>query len=261
MHALILAAGRGSRLIEAMPKCLVEVGGRPLLLHQLDALTRAGAERVTLVVGHCHAQVRAAAGGAATFVLNDRYAVTNSLYSFWLAQAAVKGDLFVLNCDVLFPSDILDQLVGTGGSALAFDSGSGEEDEHMKVCVRRGRLVRMSKQLPPGSCHGENVGVLRLTEAAAQAAFAAAASLVHRGQERDWLGAAVNAIAHRHPIACVDVAGVPWVEIDFPHDLAAARTQIWPRIESLELLRRRSRPAGQRWSPTLAAAAPEAAAG
>jgi choline kinase len=119
----------------------------------------------------------------------------------------------------------------------------------------------MSKQLPPGTCHGENVGVLRLTEAAAQAAFAAAASLVHRGQERDWLGAAVNAIAHRHPIACVDVAGVPWVEIDFPHDLAAARTQIWPRIESLELLRRRSRPAGQRWSPTLAAAAPEAAAG
>jgi choline kinase len=243
-----------------MPKCLVEVGGRPLLLHQLDAVRSAGAEQVTLVVGHCHEQVRAVAGGEVSFVLNDRYADTNSLYSFWLAQAA-RGDLFVLNCDVLFPAHFLHQLVGTGGSALAFDSGSGEEDEHMKVCVEMGRLVRMSKQLPPGRRHGENVGVLRLTEAAAQAAFAAAAALVGRGRERDWLGAAVNAIAPNHPISCVDIAGFPWVEIDFPHDLARARTRIWPAIESLEPPGQRSRDAGRRRPPIRAAAAAEVAAG
>lgn len=259
MHALILAAGRGSRLTESVPKCLVEVGGRPLLLHQLDAVRDAGAERVTVVVGHGHEHVRAVAGGEASFVLNDRYADTNSLYSFWLAQSVVRGDLFVLNCDVLFPAHVLHELVGSGGSALAFDSGSGEEDEHMKVRVRRGRLVRMSKQLPRRHCHGENVGVLRLTEPVARAAFAAAASLVRRGRERDWLGAAVNAIARHHPISCVDVAGCPWVEIDFPRDLATARTRIWPEIELFEP--RRSRPAGHRWSPKLVAAASEAAAG
>lgn len=243
MHALILAAGPGSRLSEAVPKCLVDVGGKPLLSHQLDAVRNAGAERVTVVVGHGHEQVRAVAGAEVGFVLNDRYAETNSLYSFGLAQSAIKGDLFVLNCDVLFPAHLLHELAGIDGSALAFDSGSGEEGEHMKVRIRKGRLVRMSKQLPRRQSHGENVGVLCLTEAAAKAAFAAAASLVRRGRERDWLGAAINAIAPRHPISCVDVAGFPWIEIDFPHDLAAARTRVWPEIQVFEPLRPGFQPA------------------
>ncbi|NUR78753.1 MAG: phosphocholine cytidylyltransferase family protein [Thermoleophilia bacterium] len=248
MHALILAAGRGSRLGDAAatPKCLVEVGGRPLLLHQVDALRNAGATRVTVVVGHAHERVREVDGGVATFVLNARYAETNSLYSFWLARRAVRGDLFVVNCDVLFPAQILHALVSRGGSALAFDSGSGEDDEHMKVRLREGRLVRMSKQLPSAEAQGENVGVIRLTEAAANAAFCAAGSLVRSGRDREWVGSAVNAIAHRHPISCIDIAGAPWVEIDFPHDLALARTQVWPAIESLMV---GARPIRHGWAP------------
>ena len=115
MHALILAAGRGLRLAEKAPKCLIEVGGRPLLSHQIDAVRRAGAERVTVVIGHGHEQVRSFAGGEASFVLNHRYADTNSLYSFWLARQAVAGDLLVLNGDVLFPSQVLHVLLETAG--------------------------------------------------------------------------------------------------------------------------------------------------
>ena len=43
--AIILSAGRGSRLLPLtsnMPKCLIEVGGRAILDHQLDALAEAG---------------------------------------------------------------------------------------------------------------------------------------------------------------------------------------------------------------------------
>jgi choline kinase len=128
---------------------------------------------------------------------------------------------------------VLGALLEREESALAFDSGSGDHDEHMKVDVQDGRLVEMSKQLPHTRTSGENLGVLRLAEHVAHAAFDAAAALVRRGRERDWVGAAINAVAAHHPIACVDVAGLPWVEIDFPHDLAAARTSVWPAIEAL----------------------------
>ena len=45
--------------------------------------------------------------------------------------------------------------------------------------------------------------------------------------------------ARQHSIACVDVAGQPWVEIDFPEDLDSARRHIWPAIHASVLQRRR----------------------
>lgn len=235
MDALILAAGRGSRLGEATPKCLVEVGGGSLLSYQLEAVRAAGAERVTLVVGHCDRQVRAAVADDVDVdvVHNPRYPITNSLYSFLLARRSISVELLVLNCDVLFPPAVLSALLECAGSAVAFDSQSGADPEHMKVSVQDGRLVEMSKQLPFQDNHGENLGLVHLTEDVAEATFDAAAMLVRRGGERDWLGAAINVVARRHPITCVDVAGLPWVEIDYPGDLADARTRIWPAIEAL----------------------------
>ena len=49
MDALILAAGRGTRLREGRAKCLVDLGGRPLVHHQLDALRSAGVGRFIVV--------------------------------------------------------------------------------------------------------------------------------------------------------------------------------------------------------------------
>jgi choline kinase len=234
MQAVILAAGGGSRLGADVPKCLVGVGGQPLLEHQLDALEQSGVDEVTVVVGHQHEQVRDAVGRRVRLVRNARYAETNSLYSFWLARQAVEGELVLLNSDVLFPSQLLGRLLSAPGSALAFDTSSGEDDEHMKVLTRRGHLQRMSKALPPDDTDGENVGVIRLSASAADAAFEAAGWLVQEGCLAEWVGAAITDVAPRHPIACLDVADLPWVEIDFPEDLELARDQVWPAIEALD---------------------------
>jgi mannose-1-phosphate guanylyltransferase len=55
VNAMLLAAGRGTRLGEAsrtVPKALVDVGGRPLLDRQLDYLSAQGAERIAINVHH-----------------------------------------------------------------------------------------------------------------------------------------------------------------------------------------------------------------
>ena len=56
MHAIILAAGRGSRLAEhnpeGLPKCLMEFGGRSLLARHLDLLFQFGIRSVDLVIGY-----------------------------------------------------------------------------------------------------------------------------------------------------------------------------------------------------------------
>lgn len=62
----ILAGGRGSRLgarTTRTPKPLLEVAGRPFLLHQLRALSQHDVSRVVLCVGHLGSQVQQIIGG------------------------------------------------------------------------------------------------------------------------------------------------------------------------------------------------------
>jgi CTP:molybdopterin cytidylyltransferase MocA len=51
---VLLAAGRGARIGER-PKCLLELGGVPLIRRQLIALSGAGVDELVVVLGH-HAQ-------------------------------------------------------------------------------------------------------------------------------------------------------------------------------------------------------------
>src|SRR3954468_11927719 len=214
MDALILAAGSGRRLRLDRPKCLVELDGLPLVDHQLRALEWAGVERVVVVAGYHADDVQEALPADTTVVLNEDYADTNSLYSFWLARQELEEEVLVLNGDVLFHPVIARALVRRPRSALAYDSRSGREEEEMKLIIRGGGLSAMSKKLAPERSCGENVGMVRLSGAATEAAFDAPGLLIAAGRSQDWVTAAFSRIARAHRIDCMDVAGLPWAEID-----------------------------------------------
>jgi NDP-sugar pyrophosphorylase family protein len=60
MQVMLLAAGRGTRLGELgrqTPKVLVEIGGKPLLAHQIEYLAREGAELVVINAHHLSEQI------------------------------------------------------------------------------------------------------------------------------------------------------------------------------------------------------------
>lgn len=56
--AVLLAAGKGTRLRSSLPKVLHQAAGRPLLAWVIDAARQAGCERILVVVGHGAEQVR-----------------------------------------------------------------------------------------------------------------------------------------------------------------------------------------------------------
>ncbi len=233
MQALILAAGRGSRLGkrgEDTPKCLLEIGRRPTVEHQLEALADAGVGPVAMVIGYCADEIRTAVGLRAEYIHNARWMSTNSLSSFHLAREWVDGPLVVINSDVLFHPEILHRLLAAGGDAIAYDSGSGGAPEQMKVRVVDGQLVNMSKDMPADQISGENVGILSFTAETCRLLFEKAGELLEAGKEQSWLGEAVRDVARERSVRAVDVAGLPWVEIDTAHDLDLARRVVWPAI-------------------------------
>ena len=76
MRAMILAAGRGERLrplTDETPKPLIEVGGKPLIEHQLERLARAGFREVVINTGHLGAQLPAALGDGQRWGVSIRY--------------------------------------------------------------------------------------------------------------------------------------------------------------------------------------------
>lgn len=60
MRAVLLAAGLGTRLrpyTEATPKCLIEIGGTPLVIHWLKKLTESGIQEVLINTHYLSDQV------------------------------------------------------------------------------------------------------------------------------------------------------------------------------------------------------------
>lgn len=232
---MILAAGVGSRLRSAgheCPKCLVPIADRPLIDHQLDALRAAGVREVCLVVGHLREQVRARVDRACRLIVNERFAETNSLVSLWHARHWVRGSFALLNCDVLAHPDVYRRVLTARGTALAYDSSSGDDDEHMKVRVRDGCVQAMGKTLAPSRTDGENVGILKFDASAVDPLFDEVERLVSSDGDRHWAPAAVDRLARRLPVHAVDVADLPWTEIDYPTDLDLAERDVWPLIRS-----------------------------
>lgn len=67
--AVILAAGKGTRMKSKLPKVLHKIGGKPMLQHVLDAADAAGAARKVVVVGHEAELVEAMIGEQAQMAL------------------------------------------------------------------------------------------------------------------------------------------------------------------------------------------------
>ena len=62
--AIILAAGKGTRMKSHLPKPLVPVKGRPMVRYLIDALESAGVEDIAIVIGHGADEMRNELGNA-----------------------------------------------------------------------------------------------------------------------------------------------------------------------------------------------------
>ncbi len=76
MKAMILAAGRGERMrpiTDKMPKPLLKVGGKPLIVWHLEGLAKAGFKEIVINHAHLGEQIEAALGNGAQWGVSIQY--------------------------------------------------------------------------------------------------------------------------------------------------------------------------------------------
>jgi len=116
--AVVLAAGKGTRMRSRLPKVLHLAAGRPLLAWVLDAARAAGCERILVVVGHGSERVRSEIGGDdLTWVIQEQQRGTGHALAQAAAQVAGPALLLVLSGDVpLVSAATLERLAATAAA-------------------------------------------------------------------------------------------------------------------------------------------------
>lgn len=123
MKAIILAAGRGSRmknLTDARPKCLVELRGKALLDWQLEALHGAGISEIAIVTGYKRELLLNR--GLMEFY-NPRWAETNMVSSLACAQEWLQAEPCIVSySDIFYEASAVKSLVSSAASlAVTYD--------------------------------------------------------------------------------------------------------------------------------------------
>lgn len=102
-HAVIAAAGTGSRLSMGMPKCLIEVSGRKIIDYQLDLLK--DIEDVRIVVGYKSDEVIKYVKSIRSdikFIVNSEFSSTNTLQSFYMGCEDINEFCIIFDGDIIF---------------------------------------------------------------------------------------------------------------------------------------------------------------
>ncbi len=100
--AIVLAAGKGTRMKSDLHKVLHPIAGRPMLLHLTQAVADLGAQRTVVVTGAGREQVEAAVAslGIATAVQSEQLGTAHAVAQAENALSGFDGDVLILYGDV-----------------------------------------------------------------------------------------------------------------------------------------------------------------
>ncbi len=246
MRAIILAAGRGLRLqqpLEAQhPKCLLRFDDVTLLERHLRLLGALGVTEIVLALGFQSEQVEAELarlGRHAEIVLNPQFDLGSVLTVHTAAEALTRGgDVLLMDADVLYDESILQALVAQPErpvDRLLIDRDFEAGDEPVKLCAKDGVPVELRKQLAADLQYdtiGESVGFFRFSEPTAKRLAEIVAGYVDSGRAHLPHEEAVRdlLLESGHTFDIADVTGAPWIEIDFPNDVARAADEVLPQL-------------------------------
>jgi choline kinase len=241
MKALILAAGRGTRIYSVhrdRPKCLIRFNDSTILDHQIQSLFSAGVSNIGIVVGYEKDQIIQHVltryrdrRRQFTFIENPVFAKTNNIYSFWLARTWLTAESFIcLNADVVFDPSVLWPAIESA-APITMIVDPQWRDETMKVIISDDKVVQMSKRIPQSEYSGTYIGITSFAASVHDRLFAKVDNLVRTGGENEFFNVAVQQLADEGiHIGFTSTGDLPWAEIDDPGDLAFAGIHVFPRL-------------------------------
>ncbi len=236
--AVVLAAGKGMRLAprtDRYPKPLSMVGDTAIIDNLLTALSDSGVSEVVIVAGHLadvlEDHVRELALDCTVhFVINERYAHTNNIYSLWVARDYLFDGFMLFEADVFFDKGLIDDLVTVEHSdVLVVDRFrppmNGTVVTHDAHNVATGMFLGSDMRDPRERAYDKTVNFYRFGPAySSEILLPGLANHIRAGNVNSYYEVVVReSIARGERLFCLHTGRHRWWEIDDERDLATAR--------------------------------------
>ena len=237
-RAVILAAGRGSRLVgdakSTLPKPLKSVAGVPILVRILRTLQAEGITEAVVVVGYRGDQIRKALLSEPTlalklmFVENDAWDRGANGVSLLAAKHWVDQDCVLSMADHLYAPELVRRLRETdvhGACALAVDRDIErcfDLPDATKVKLAGNRIIDIGKDIE--DYDAIDTGVFRIGPALIEEL-----EKVYEMRGDCSLSDGVRALSESGRFLTVDGGEARWIDVDTPeaHARAEAMIRVW----------------------------------
>ena len=232
MKAFILAAGVSRRLYPHtydIPKCLLEVGGKPIIHYQLEALKKLGVLDITMIVGYHREMLmmnveRNFPDLNFNFVINHHYFETNTAYSIHIGRDKLDSKVLLMNADVIYPMALLEKVFSSKyKTVLAVDIKACGKEEVKVIDGGQNKIVAIGKDLIEEHCLGEFIGVAKLSKDFVNMFVRSISDLIEAGGKNDYFEVGIQSLLDKVDTHFIDISEYPCLEIDFLEDLEAAR--------------------------------------
>jgi choline kinase len=233
MKAIILAAGRGSRLkgfTDSRPKCLNTVGGQTILQRQILALQAGGVDEIVIVTGYRADMLEQS--GLKT-IYNAEWETTNMVRSLLCAKSEFDKHLIVSYSDIIYSSEVVRRLSSQGRDAvIVYDKNWKDlwklrfrnplEDAESFRIDKKGRLMEIGLPVKDiDEIQGQYTGLMRYTPRT----FSWIVEFLNKQScdidKIDMTTLLFNLVCEGYPIYGMPIYG-GWCEIDTVTDLELA---------------------------------------
>jgi choline kinase len=242
MKAIILAADSGVSLYpytKYIPPCLLDVGGKAILEHQIDQIRYSGIDKVVIVVGFKFEKVENLLktydrqGLLIKTLINPYYETTDSLLSLWIAKEFTE-DVVVIDGNVVFDFGLLERALTLRSETICLPvkRKSIYDEEDTKVVIRGDRITEIGKTLST-SASAESVGIRVFRDRG----FALLERTIeeevrdHRPEKKCYVSAIQRLIDKGYKVKPIDIGDLYWIRIASTSDLANARINANKLIE------------------------------
>lgn len=223
MKAIILAAGRGTRLGLDLPKAMVEIDcGQTIIDYQVENLKPFIPAQDILVVVGFKKELITARHQELNFVVNERFALTNTSKSLLEGLNRVDDDVLWINGDVIFDRKLIPKMLSAGCSCVLVDNKRCGPEEVKYRIDEEGYITEISKQVE--QARGEALGLNLVTKADLKP-FRKHLELV---ADSEYFEKAIEnyIIQDKGRFLAVSADGLFCHEVDFPEDLARVRAYL-----------------------------------